>query len=270
MLYSRLPKEGTLSQFSMSLVFILVSQISACLSVSSIVVLGRLATRKSELMSGSSRLRFCWMHNTFIFFSSEAKTAIIPAMWWPPCCRCDYFVDVVEPLDLLPRVGAKWPSFLPLVEAALEIGNVDLFPWCDLLRRVQVPPVVKMSGFPHGLMRIESSLMGRYLLSLPVGDFIIIIPLLASSSCFFIFLRLCPEGGICAPIGTRLLLGDHRMGLWECNLTFFFCLFRKKNWRLIFGGLLSIFSHVYTLVRRLCSLNFFKGSHFRSMIWRRA
>ncbi|KAM7539117.1 hypothetical protein Aperf_G00000051473 [Anoplocephala perfoliata] len=67
----------------------------------------------------------------------EAKTTIIPAMWWPPSSLSNHSVDVVEPLDLLPHLEAKWPNFLPLIEAALEIGGVDLSPWCDHLRRVQ-------------------------------------------------------------------------------------------------------------------------------------
>ncbi|VUZ43624.1 unnamed protein product, partial [Hymenolepis diminuta] len=96
----------------------------------------------------------------------EAKETILPAMWWPPPSRSAYFVDVVEPLDLLPRRESKWTNFLPLIEAALTIGGIDLTRWCDRLKGLRVPPVVSKSGFPHGLMAVESSLMGRYLLYL--------------------------------------------------------------------------------------------------------
>lgn len=111
------------------------------------------------------------LHYILSFFNSEAKETILPAMWWPPPSRSAYFVDVVEPLDLLPRQESKWTNFLPLIEAALTIGGIDLTRWCDRLKRLRVPPVVTKSGFPHGLMAIESSLMGRYLLCLSVSHF---------------------------------------------------------------------------------------------------
>ncbi|VDN99312.1 unnamed protein product [Rodentolepis nana] len=105
----------------------------------------------------------------------EAKETTLPAMWWPPPSRSVYPIDVVEPLDLLPRQQSKWTNFLPLIEAALTIGGIDLTPWCDQLRRLRVPPVVTKSGFPHGLMAIESSLMGRYLLHLSASHFALVL-----------------------------------------------------------------------------------------------
>ncbi|KAL5105177.1 RNA polymerase II-associated protein 1 [Taenia crassiceps] len=101
--------------------------------------------------------------------SSDGSSATLSAMWWPSIHSL-YPRDIVEPLDLaLPR-PAMWPSFLPLVEAAIILGDVDLAPWCSRLTRLRVPPVVEKacsSGtpFPHGIMAIETAMMRRYLLA---------------------------------------------------------------------------------------------------------
>nr|CDS20913.1 RNA polymerase II associated protein 1 [Echinococcus granulosus] len=102
--------------------------------------------------------------------ASSESSATLPAMWWPSSTHSLYPRDVVEPLDLAPPRPAIWPSFLPLVEAAVTLGDVDLTPWCSQLTRLRVPPVVEKAcstgtPLPHGMMAMETAMMQRYLLA---------------------------------------------------------------------------------------------------------
>lgn len=106
--------------------------------------------------------------------SSSESSATLPAMWWPSSTHSLYPRDVVEPLDLPPLRPAMWPSFLPLVEAAITLGDVDLTSWCSRLTRLRVPPVVEKActtgtPLPHGIMAMETAMMRRYILARWVG-----------------------------------------------------------------------------------------------------
>ncbi|VDM32921.1 unnamed protein product [Hydatigera taeniaeformis] len=102
--------------------------------------------------------------------SNNESSVTLPAMWWPSSAHSLYPRDVLESLDLVSPTPAMWPSFLPLMEAAMIIGNVDLSRWCSRLTRLCVPPVMEKSGssclsLPHGIMALESAMMQRYLLA---------------------------------------------------------------------------------------------------------
>uniref|UniRef100_A0A5K3ENT8 RPAP1_C domain-containing protein n=2 Tax=Mesocestoides corti TaxID=53468 RepID=A0A5K3ENT8_MESCO len=107
------------------------------------------------------------MATCLLYRGEEGAAATLPCLWWPPSTPT-YPVAVVEPVDLATSLEAKSPSFLPLIEAAVRCCDfAKLMPWCQRLVRLKIPPIMAKgaTALPHGLLAIETELMGRALLN---------------------------------------------------------------------------------------------------------
>lgn len=128
-------------------------------------------------VSGTTSLPDLGMTISLRFRSGrEVEMMTHPAAFWPPT-RGVTTLPVAR-MDALQSYHACNSRFLPVIAVACRLAevrteeSVNMDAWFQRLAKLGVPPLVRLTPdiLPHGLLSIESRLMGRAIITVSFGS----------------------------------------------------------------------------------------------------